>query len=131
MIKYVETIANDDDILVIEIDPAVELHGLEELGADPAELDASGAQIEELGLDEAAQQALRAVTVRADQAFNRVLLTVQAVSTGFHACMRAIQPDEGTIEFGLCIKADAGVVVTKAGGEASFKVSLTWRSGQR
>lgn len=130
MIKYVETLVSEGSSIVIEIEPASKQQGLENLGASPEDLSSNEGRMEELGLDDVAQQALHAVSVRADQAFDKILLTIQAVSASFHSCMQAIQPDEGTIEFGLSIKADAGVVVTRAGGEASFKVSFTWRSEQ-
>jgi hypothetical protein len=35
-------------------------------------------------------------------------------------------PDEASVEFGLTLKADAGMVITKVGTEASFKVNLKW-----
>lgn len=35
-------------------------------------------------------------------------------------------PDEAAVEFGLTLKADAGVVITKVGTEANFKVNLKW-----
>jgi hypothetical protein len=31
------------------------------------------------------------------------------------------------VEFGLILEADAGVVITKVGTEASFKVSMKWK----
>jgi hypothetical protein len=31
------------------------------------------------------------------------------------------------VEFGLTLKADAGIVITKVGTEANFKVSLKWK----
>lgn len=35
-------------------------------------------------------------------------------------------PNEAEVEFGLTFKADAGVVVTKVGTEANFKINLKW-----
>jgi len=35
-------------------------------------------------------------------------------------------PDEATVEFGLTLKADTGVVITKIGTEANFKINLKW-----
>ncbi len=38
----------------------------------------------------------------------------------------AADPSEITIEFGIKVSADAGVVVARTGGEANFRVVLTW-----
>jgi len=35
-------------------------------------------------------------------------------------------PDEAVVEFGLTLKADAGVVITRIGTEADFNVRLKW-----
>jgi hypothetical protein len=35
-------------------------------------------------------------------------------------------PDEATVEFGLTLKADSGVVITKIGAESNFKINLKW-----
>jgi hypothetical protein len=38
----------------------------------------------------------------------------------------ATPPDEATVEFGLTLKADTGVVITKVGALANFKINLKW-----
>jgi hypothetical protein len=35
-------------------------------------------------------------------------------------------PDEATVEFGLTLRADTGVIITKVGAEANFKINLKW-----
>ena len=35
-------------------------------------------------------------------------------------------PDEAAVEFGLTLKADTGVIITKVGAEANFKINLKW-----
>jgi hypothetical protein len=35
-------------------------------------------------------------------------------------------PDEAGVEFGLTLKADTGVIITKVGAEANFKINLKW-----
>jgi hypothetical protein len=35
-------------------------------------------------------------------------------------------PDEAVVEFGLTLKGDSGVIITKVGAEANFKISLKW-----
>jgi hypothetical protein len=38
----------------------------------------------------------------------------------------AADPSEITVEFGITISADAGVIVARTGGEANFRVVLTY-----
>jgi hypothetical protein len=38
----------------------------------------------------------------------------------------AIPPDEASVEFGLALRADASVAITKMGTEANFKINLKW-----
>lgn len=45
--------------------------------------------------------------------------------------MSALTPDQFEIELGLTATAEAGVVVSKFGGEANIKVKATWKSGDR
>lgn len=35
-------------------------------------------------------------------------------------------PSEVVLEFGLVVRAEAGLVISKAGGEANFSVRVTW-----
>jgi Trypsin-co-occurring domain 1 len=43
--------------------------------------------------------------------------------------LRALSPDEVTVEFGVVLNAEIGAVVAKGGAEAHFNVGLTWRPG--
>lgn len=40
----------------------------------------------------------------------------------------ALTPEEVTVEFGLKLNAEAGVVIAKTGVSGHFTVTLTWRS---
>jgi Trypsin-co-occurring domain 1 len=41
-----------------------------------------------------------------------------------------LAPDEVTVEFGLVLGAESGVVVAKGHGEVHFTVTLAWKGGQ-
>ena len=41
--------------------------------------------------------------------------------------LRRLSPDELTVEFGLLLGAETGIIVSKGKGEVHFNVSLTWR----
>jgi hypothetical protein len=44
--------------------------------------------------------------------------------------LRAVTPGEFTVEFGLTIGAEAGVVLAKGSVEAHFTVTATWKPGE-
>jgi Trypsin-co-occurring domain 1 len=44
--------------------------------------------------------------------------------------LRRLAPDEVTVEFGLVLGAESGVVVAKGHGEVHFTVTLAWKGGQ-
>jgi hypothetical protein len=113
--------------IIVEIEPASETAtapGLEELGVDRSTAEAEN-ELEPLGMSEASQRVSEAVTAIATSAFSKIEESVSLVATGFKACMEQTSADTGTIEFGITLNAEAGVVV-KAGGDANFRVSLTW-----
>jgi hypothetical protein len=43
--------------------------------------------------------------------------------------LRKLSPDEVTVEFGIMLSAEAGVVVAKGGAEVHFTVKLAWTRG--
>jgi hypothetical protein len=45
--------------------------------------------------------------------------------------LRTITPGEFTVEFGLTVGAEAGVVLAKGSVEAHFTVTATWKPGDR
>ena len=44
--------------------------------------------------------------------------------------LKAMSPDEVSVEFGLTLGAETGVVVAKGTSEVHFTVSLTWRRNE-
>ena len=67
-----------------------------------------------------------AVIVRANESFERSLQKIQSMANSTLNNLKAIQPDELKIEFGITFSADAGVFIT-LGTEFNIKVELTWK----
>jgi hypothetical protein len=60
-----------------------------------------------------------------EQSFQQVIPALKAVTSR----LRELSPDELSVEFGLTLTAEAGVVVAKGGAEVHFTVSLAWSRG--
>jgi hypothetical protein len=43
--------------------------------------------------------------------------------------LREIAPDEATVEFGLKMGGETGVIIAKGTAEVNFKVCMSWKSG--
>ena len=112
MIKYLQIPVGEHGSINVEIEPVQESGGFKKLG-----------KIRDLA---------EATTSEATEAFDLLTATIHTVAYGFREHIdrleKHVRPDEVSVEFGLAFKADAGVVVAKAGAEASFKVGLTWKS---
>ena len=71
------------------------------------------------------------VIEKVEGAFENAMHTVQVCTEGFFEHIKGfaeeISPQKVTIEFGISFGAEVGAVVTKASGEANFKVCLTWK----
>lgn len=63
-------------------------------------------------------------------AFDKVTQTIEICAKGFishiHQMERKSRPQEVSIEFGIALKADAGVVLVHTSTEGNFKVTLKW-----
>ncbi len=68
---------------------------------------------------------------RAEDAFERAMGTIRTCAEGFFDNVMSFPedlcPQEITMEFGVSFGAEVGAVVSKASGDANFKVSLTWK----
>lgn len=57
-----------------------------------------------------------------EQSFRRVIPALTAVTTQ----LRELSPDQLSVEFGLTLTAETGVIVAKGGVEVHFTVNLAW-----
>jgi hypothetical protein len=63
--------------------------------------------------------------------FDDVSKTVKAIAQSLAAAWDAVRPDEASVEFGLKVTGKSGKLtglLVEGGGEASLKVTLTWKS---
>ncbi len=81
------------------------------------------------GLKPVARGAGRTVK-EAQETFETALEGLQGVAKSLHAQLSAmeIRPDSVNVEFGIKLSAAAGVIIASGGGEANFKISLTWNA---
>ena len=107
MDKYAEIAVGDHGTIFVEIEPTVR-EGWQEAGI--------GETVEKVKL-----------------AFEKAMDTVRTTALGFVDGLKTIdekvRPDEAQLEFELQISGEAGVFI-KAGGDAAFKVSLTWKKSE-
>jgi hypothetical protein len=59
-----------------------------------------------------------------EAALDKLLPAARAVSDK----LRELAPDELTVQLGVKLTAEAGVILSKASGEANFTVTLKWNS---
>jgi hypothetical protein len=57
-----------------------------------------------------------------EQSFQHIVPALTTVTNR----LRAVSPDQLSIEFGLILTAETGVVVVKGGAEVHFTVNLAW-----
>jgi hypothetical protein len=62
--------------------------------------------------------------------FETALEGVKGVANSLHAQLSGmdIKPDSVSVEFGIKLSASAGVIIASGGGEANFKISMTWNA---
>ena len=58
--------------------------------------------------------------------FNR---TLSAIVTPIHTALRAMAPEEVSVELGLGIKGEVGIFVASSEGNASVKITAKWKFG--
>jgi Trypsin-co-occurring domain 1 len=70
------------------------------------------------------------VVVRAEESLEAALDQVKPAINAMVGRLRAMSPDEVSIEFGILLGAETGVIVAKGTAEVHFTVSLTWKRGE-
>jgi hypothetical protein len=67
------------------------------------------------------------VVARARQSLEQALEEIKPAVRAVLDRLVATSPDEMTVEFGLILGAETGVVVAKGSAEMHFAVTLTWK----
>lgn len=70
-----------------------------------------------------------AVIKVAGETFDSVVARLRPVADALASQLGGLAhaPDQVSVEFGVKVTADAGVVIAKAGSEASLRITLSWR----
>jgi hypothetical protein len=70
-----------------------------------------------------------AMVERAGRTFESALATVEPATQSLLSHLRELDhgPQTISIEFGVSLHAAAGAIIAQTGGDANFKVTLTWR----
>jgi hypothetical protein len=88
-------------------------------------------RVQAAGLDQtllpAGPSAGRAVT-RATDTLEGAMRAVTPALDAVTGALRKLSPDEVTVEFGILLEAETGVVVAKGSAEVHFTVTLAWKS---
>lgn len=125
-IQYLLVPVDEYGEVKVEVAPTDKPLAFEDLGI--VEDAAQSQQGEDLELKEKGE----AVIVEASLAFEKMVDTIRTLACGFHKKLHNMdfvaRPNETTIEFGLTLKAEAGVVVARAGVEPAFTVKLCWKT---
>jgi len=71
----------------------------------------------------------RADLLEAGQTFQEAVSCIRPVADAVLGQITALasRPSEITVELGVSLKAEAGVVIAKTAGEGSFKLTLKWK----
>jgi hypothetical protein len=125
-VEYLQVPIGDHGQVKIQIEPTRREDLSNDLGVGQ-EQPAVGQGLQELGSEREVQALSQTGLAIAASAFDQVSDTVYAFAWGFRDTMSRIDPQEASLEFGIVISGEAGVVV-KAGGEATLKVTLTWKA---
>ena len=71
------------------------------------------------------------VVAQARQTLEDAIDRLQPAVAAIRRRLEAMGPDEITVEFGILLGAETGVVVAKGPAEVHFTLSLTWKPGER
>jgi len=80
---------------------------------------------EGLGLASSTEEKAVKATETLESALDHVTPALRSVA----GKLRELSPDEVTVEFGLTLTAETGVVVAKGSAEIHFTVTLAWSKG--
>lgn len=111
--------------LYIEIDPNTSNEALKSLGAKPSETqDSSQDFMERYSLDETGTKVIEGSA----HIFEKVGESISHIGREVYRSIEELQPDVATIKFGVKINSQVGgILLVKAGIDAEFSVSLTWK----
>jgi Trypsin-co-occurring domain 1 len=69
------------------------------------------------------------IVAQASQALEQSLERLKPAVTAISRSLKSISPDSFTVEFGVVLGAECGIVVAKGTSEAHLNITLSWRGG--
>lgn len=68
------------------------------------------------------------IAKKSAEALEKAMLTIRSVANKTMVTIESLanKPSEVELEFGIKLNTEAGAIIAKTAGEASFKVKLTW-----
>ena len=110
MTKLVEVVVDGDVSVLVEIDPSniPKRDGLTLASAEP------GAAIAKLSTSLA-----------------EALSRLEPVLTTLKEKLKTASPDHFTVEFGVTIGGETGIILAKGTAEVTFKITMDWARGQQ
>ncbi|RME69812.1 MAG: hypothetical protein D6784_17795 [Chloroflexi bacterium] len=107
MIEYIKTQTPDGEPLLIEVAPAAKPGA--GFGRQPVPTDVSSESSKD--------------------AYNQILSTIRACAHGIIDTLQNLDtpPTAASVDFAIKVDAETGAMVAKSGGDAQFKISLSWR----
>ena len=124
MSQYITVTSGKYGTIKFEVDSSETAQNFNELSISKPKI--TGA-VEKLSLKKNVQNAVEQTTDVAEKIFDQIKNNILALSEEFKDVMKQAAPDEASLEFSLTVKADAGVMIAKAGAESALKVNLTWK----
>ncbi len=70
------------------------------------------------------------VAVRARESLEHALDDLKPAISATVKRLRALAPDEMSVEFGLVLTAESGAIIAKGSAEVHFTVALTWKRSE-
>lgn len=67
------------------------------------------------------------IAARARESLEHVFEQVKPAIGAVADALRAMAPDEFTVEFGIALSAESGVVIAKGGVDVHFTVTMSWK----
>ena len=125
--KFLE-IPVDGANLYIELEPNVTAEALEALGAEVKPKQNSGDFINRYALNDTSSKIIKS----SSDIFTRVGKSITHIGKEIYSSIEELEPDEATVKFGVKINSEVGgIILVKAGIDAEFSVSLTWKKGKK
>ena len=120
--KFLE-IPMEGSNLYIELEPNSSIEALKALGAKEPK-NSSKEFIDRYSFDKTSSKIIEG----SSDIFSKVGASITHIGQELYSSIEELSPDQATIKFGVKINSEVGgIVLVKAGIDAEFSISLTWK----